>query len=237
MSGEKFSDELYRLIDLEKYDDALLKVNEALNIYPKDLDFLEDKLLILSQMNDNVNLIGCCEEILEINPQYYNILRWRASAFAELNDCDNAVKTYDEALSYYTDDYVLIFEKVECLCNFNKFNRSREVFQEILEKYPDDSVLYDEMAKVYQEIGEYEMALDCYDNALALELDSAYMENKLICLAEYYNLNDDVYEELFDIIQEYDHKFLSEPHKFFGACKGIKTIDFKNSEEYLRFWE
>lgn len=234
----EYSGKINSLINSEKYHQALKIANDALEKFPNNIELLEDKLMIFVESNNHINAVECCSEILKIRPEYWQIFRIKAHSYIQLNDLENAIKTYDDALSLYVDEYILIEEKIECMLKFMKTEKAENEVKMILDKYPSDSNLWHMIGNIYLGI-DNEMAIECYDRSLNLELDYVAMENKVDLLLEMNGFKDcyEIVQELHNILNEYDFKYLrnKKDNMPFSAFRGKSMFEFQSIKHYFDY--
>ena len=126
-------------INLKKYDDALLIINNILKISPEDSNFLSRKGMILALMGNNEEALFFLDQALNYDSKNYLTLINKAIVMINLENYDDAISILDEILKLCPNDFTAINTKGYALEKLGKNDESVLLYLTALEIEPQDS--------------------------------------------------------------------------------------------------
>ena len=145
---------------------ALERWSEAIAKFPENVIFQVEKgnvLINLSQFDEAEAVFQQLIEKYPNEPSGYE-------GYARLNhnnaDFKLALKRWSEAVVKFPENIVFQVEKGNALINLSRFDEAEAVFQQLIEKYPDRPSGYEGCARLAQSLGDWELALKRWSEAV-----------------------------------------------------------------------
>ncbi len=89
----------YVQIVLKQYDEGLKTVNEAIELYPHDNDFINNKAMILGYLGRREEAIETAEHLISLNPKCGNSYDTYGEVLMALKEYEKAIEKFKEALT------------------------------------------------------------------------------------------------------------------------------------------
>ncbi|MFX0140884.1 MAG: tetratricopeptide repeat protein, partial [Candidatus Hodarchaeota archaeon] len=164
--------------NLERYDESLESVEQALVLSDKNILALHNKGLYLLKLGDRKNNEIMIEEAielfnksLELDPNYVPAWYNKGSTLQRLKRYKEAKESYENALKLEPDN-IMTFTNYSKVCKklekTNIDNENLEYLNELLNKCPTNFRFWNQKGYVLSEMGRYDKAIECFDNALKL---------------------------------------------------------------------
>jgi len=119
------------LHDEGKYNEALAKYEEALNLDKNNIIALSEKAMTLNALKKYDEAIEVCKLILKLYPKESNgtVYVTYGNALDHSNNSDKAIKIYNKGLELSPNYYQLYFNKGIALANQKKYDEAIQSFQ------------------------------------------------------------------------------------------------------------
>lgn len=210
--------------DMGNMKKALSSINSALNLNTDDLDDLEFKAVVLSEMGDHQGAIGIWDKVIEEVPEYAAGYHQRGY-YKRLNgDIDDALEDLSMAIvlepknAYYYNSRALIYTQQGQ--NELAEDDYRKVIE--LESKPED---YQCIPYAYLGLGDNEKAIACIDTIIARDTTSFDGYYNKACL--YSRMNDK------ENALRYLRKSLELGNRHFGHISRDTDLDnIRNTDEF-----
>lgn len=120
----------------KNYKESLELINKAINLFPKNIDFILEKANVLYDMKDFNSAIVIYEQVLQkkINVSIYNSY---ASSLAELKKFDQAIAIFDKAIKLDPKNYRLLSNRGTCFIEKNNITEAIKDFNKALSLVQD----------------------------------------------------------------------------------------------------
>lgn len=141
------------LHDQGKYNDALAKYDEALNLDKNNLLALSEKAMTLNASKNYSEAINVSILAIKSHPNedVKNVYVSYANSLDHLNQIDKALKIYDEGLNKYPKYYQLHFNKGITLVNAKEVDKAITAFQNAIKLNPNHTSSYNALAVLNQQ--------------------------------------------------------------------------------------
>jgi len=164
---------------LEKYKEATIEVNKALEMEPANQEYMNEKGLILyyeGKLDEALEVFLVAKDLPETYPEPYY---WIASIYHDQEKFDEALAAYYEALNHLSKEnslYLVALTNIGQLefSSTKDYKKSIEIYQKAIEMSPKNFELYTKLIKSYNSNEEYDKA----DSVFAIEKEA--FENGLL---------------------------------------------------------
>ena len=148
--AEKKIREGVTLYDAGKYDEALSRYNEALNLDKNNFFALAEKAMTLEIMKKYDESIEVSELVLKLYPKEDNATVYvtYGNALDHIGKSDLAIKAYNEGIKKYPDYYHLYFNKGIALYKVKETEKAVEAFQITTRLNPNHAGSYNALAVI-----------------------------------------------------------------------------------------
>ncbi|MBD3196406.1 MAG: tetratricopeptide repeat protein [Candidatus Lokiarchaeota archaeon] len=151
--------------DMESYKNFYLK-------YPDKIINLLDNGLKYSQAKRLEEALNCIEKVLELNKNIPEAWVQKANIYLKLQNYEMAIQCFDEVIKYDLNNPVMMVDvwqhKGVCHRQLNEFDKALKCYDEVLKINPKDGLIWGNMANIYIDLSQPEMALRCSNKAIQL---------------------------------------------------------------------
>jgi len=156
------------LLELEKYQDALVLLDKALNINPKDKYTNYYKAQVLYKLNQKEEAIKFCEKELQIVPScpHSHLLKGKISY--DLGRYSEAVPSLEESLKLDSTNLLAYLVKAKALQKLGNLHEAKLFCETGLKIFPDKYQLHLLKGRICYELGEYLLAISSAEIAIKL---------------------------------------------------------------------
>jgi tetratricopeptide (TPR) repeat protein len=116
----------HALLNASKFDEALISYDKALKLYPRSVEALNGKGVILNQLGKYEEAITWFDKALEINPRFANALDNKGITLSNLGKYEDAITWFDKALEINPDFIDAMYNKADALGEMGKYEESLE---------------------------------------------------------------------------------------------------------------
>jgi len=230
----------------ERYQDAIIEINNALKYSPDEIKYLELKGNIYFRQENYEKAAEVYENIIAVDSNYIYGLYFLGRMYQELKMSSKAIVIYEKITDIAGFDYEVLKRMYEVYFNYKEFDKCLTVLQYVLRLDPYDAMTKQQLAGMYLKTGNIEKAREIYE-----ELETLYPNDKVLItelIKIYFSLGEiekgfskfaksigkDTldYEEKLGVGEIY-FKLISEDSTATGAAKSIFSI---LTQEYPDRW-
>lgn len=153
---------------LGRYDEGLECYKKAIEINPRALWILTNKIRVDLMFNRYEDVIFALEAILRINPNEVVALGTMGGVLNALGRDEEALIFYDRSLAVDPHDAIILCGKGTSLDNVRRITEAYDCFEKALEIEPNNYCILTNKGVVLEEMGKETEALASYDKALKL---------------------------------------------------------------------
>ena len=158
------------LIELERYDEALAALDQAVVANPKAVKALNSKAwLLLAKLNRPKDALRALEQSLETRPNQPDIWHFRGVILAELKQPDAAMPAFDTAIRYSPRHEAAWFSKSALLFEQGKYSMALEATEWVLKANPKRADACYNKACCYAQMDDVTQALLWLEKCFALD--------------------------------------------------------------------
>ncbi len=221
----------YCLIKLERYEEALVSFNMALNLDDKSESIWALRGIILNELKRYEEALESYDLAIELDSNYQPILVLRSDVLKNLKRYEEALESYDLAIELDPNDKWDWVKRGDVLENLKRYDEALISFDRAIELDANDKWAWANRGHVLKNLERYDEALASFDRAI--ELDANYQwalfdrGNVLNNLKRY-----DEALESFDKAIEVDDN-----NHIFWLFGGIALTNLKHYEEALIYYD
>lgn len=137
------------LMDEGKINEAILKLEEAINLDPKNSNYYYEIAVGYYRLGEYKECLGILNALMKKKKpvgRYYQLI---GNTLAKLNQLDEAILTYEEGLNKFPDAAYLMYELGLANLNKNKFNQAIIYFENGIKTDPSFSLNYYWASKMF----------------------------------------------------------------------------------------
>lgn len=164
------------LQELQRFDEALLAFNTALEIEPKCYLALVSKGQLLSYQKKEEEAIRCYADAIEYsdsalseNPDDFGAWFAKADALSHLERYENAAECYNKAIALSPNFSHLWSSKGFALNELKEYYAALKCYDKATELNPKDVTTWNNKAFVYGLLEKFDDELECHDKVLQME--------------------------------------------------------------------
>jgi len=236
--------------NIDKLQEAIFEVNNALKLDSDDIDYLELKGNIYYRQDNYEKAAEVYEQIVSIDSNYIYGLYFLARMYQEMKSPSKAIIIYERITDLIGFDYEVLKRMYEIYYNYKEFDKCLEVLMYVLKLNPYDQLAKQQLAGLYVRIGQFEPARKIYEELEALNPKDKVLTTELIKI--YLNtgdidigfkmfaqtLNKDTlnYEEKLQVGEIY-YKMISSDSSATGAAINIfRNLISEYSDKWLPYF-
>jgi len=173
---------------LNKFDESLSEIKNALKLKPDDPDYLETSANIYIVKKDFLKAIAAFERILKLDSNYTYGLYSLARLYQETQMPANALAVYEKITSKIGYDFDVLNKMYEIYIKNKEYDKAADVLESMLKIDPFNAEMKKILANLYLNNKDYEKAKIIYENILSLDHNEKEVQNELVKI--YFKLNE-----------------------------------------------
>lgn len=162
-----------RLYEEQKYQQALEKYTQAIELNPKLTDAYNNRGVIRYVLEDFQGALEDYTQVIRLNPDFADAYNNRGVVKYDLEDYQGAIKDYNQALklnSKFTDGY---YNRGVAKYEIKDYEGAIEDFTQSIDLDPDFADAYYQRGNAYSYCGETKKAKEDFETAIELNPDYA----------------------------------------------------------------
>ena len=166
----------YILRELGNSEDAYNAIEEAIELYNKDLEFYNTKVFLLLSNGRENEALKLLDAIIDDFPKRkVSINKLKSFIYFKLQDFNAGLKVIDEVIEEVPDEKHLHNNKALILAKLKRGEEAIESVKRLIEIDPLDGNSYDSYGEILMELGKYEEALEKLEEAERLDPNGWYI--------------------------------------------------------------
>jgi tetratricopeptide (TPR) repeat protein len=153
------------LVDLGKYEEALVYFDKAIELNPNDAEVWDNKGIVLGYLGKHEEALVCFNKALEQNPNNADAWYNKGVALYDLGKIQEAISCYNEAIEIKPNNADVWHMKGLALVNLSNYEEAIDCFNKALKLNPNFVNTWYVKGLALGKLGKYEEALDCYNKA------------------------------------------------------------------------
>ncbi|MFW9894470.1 MAG: hypothetical protein ACFFD7_01540 [Candidatus Thorarchaeota archaeon] len=171
------------LLESKNYEDALLSIDNALELNPRNLDMYNSKNRILFYFDKFDEILDLLDHLLEEFPEgEINLKIRKAYILREKKNLQAGLDIINELLEKYPDDNNVILNKIYWLQYLDEQDTVIEIIEDLLAREPENGMFHDTYGEILMNFEEYEKAVEEFQKAIELESNEWYINQTYIKL-------------------------------------------------------
>ena len=168
-TAEEWLEKCFALIGSERYGEAILCCDAALEIKPGYFDAWHWRGIALARLERYKEAIRCYDVALEIRPEYAPMWYSKGQSLYILGDGEEAIRCYDKALEINSEDAVVWCFKGLALYTLKRYEEAIRCYDAALEIKPEYTDAWQSKGVALIDLERYEEGIRCFDNALEID--------------------------------------------------------------------
>jgi tetratricopeptide (TPR) repeat protein len=157
---------------LEKYEEAIIAYDKALQIKPEYYEAWNNRGSILcDHLGRYEEAIASFDRALEIKLEYYKAWHNRGNALGNLGRNEEAIASFDQALQIKPDFHEAWYNRGNALFNLERNEESVAAYDQALQIKPDKHEAWHNRGIALGNLGRHEEAIASFDKALQIKPD------------------------------------------------------------------
>ncbi|MBW4562826.1 MAG: tetratricopeptide repeat protein [Mojavia pulchra JT2-VF2] len=167
--------ELYKqgntLLDLQRYQDALVAYEKAVNIRPSYAQGWNGQGKALSELKQYKQALAAYDKAIQIEPDYLEAWSGRGFVLEKLQRYQEAIASFDKALQLENNYPEVWNAKGEALSNLRQYENAIKAYDQAIELKEDYYDAWYNKGLALHDLKRYEDAIAAYDKAIELKPD------------------------------------------------------------------
>lgn len=165
------------------YAAAIQHHERAVSLEPENPNFHLGMGNTYAFSGDNLRAIECYGTVLRLRPDSGVAWNNLGNLFLRLKDVSNALLCYQNATRFQPDDSSFHYNLGRTLDSVGRHAEARDALLRARDLNPNHEDTWTNLGNAYQHLGEYELALSCYDSALKISANPAELHvNRAVVL-------------------------------------------------------
>ena len=158
-----------KLFTEEKYQEAIVCYNKAIELNPNDENAWCFKGKCLSDMQRYEEAIVCYNKAIELNPNYEYTWCFKGNCLFDMQRYEEAVVCYDKFIELNPNYKYTWGFKGNCLFDMQRYEEAVVCYDKFIELNPNDKYSWFRKGKCLFELERYEEAIEYFDKAAKLD--------------------------------------------------------------------
>ncbi|MBK8981401.1 MAG: tetratricopeptide repeat protein [Ignavibacteria bacterium] len=193
---------------LNKFDESLREIKNALKLKPDDQDYLETSANIYIIKKDFLKAIAAFERIIKLDSNYTYGLYSLARLYQETQMPANALAVYEKITSKIGYDFDVLNKMYEIYIKNKEYEKAADVLESMLKIDPFNAEMKKILANLYLNNKNYEKAKIIYENILSLDHNEKEVQNELVKIYFKLNENDKAFDNFSKVLGKDSLNFL-----------------------------
>ena len=193
---------------LNKFDESLSEIKNALKLKPDDPDYLETSANIYIVKKDFLKAIAAFERIIKLDSNYTYGLYSLARLYQETQMPANALAVYEKITSKIGYDFDVLNKMYEIYIKNKEYDKAADVLESMLKIDPFNAEMKKILANLYLNNKDYEKAKIIYENILSLDHNEKEVQNELVKIYFKLNENDKAFDNFSKVLGKDSLNFL-----------------------------
>ncbi|MBW4612685.1 MAG: tetratricopeptide repeat protein [Desmonostoc vinosum HA7617-LM4] len=167
--------ELYKqgntLFDLQRYQDALIVYEKAVNIRPEYAQGWNGQGKTLFALKEYKQALASYDRAIQIQPDYLEAWSGRGFALINLRRYQEAIASFDRAIQLKDDDSKVWNAKGDALISLNEYDNAIKAYEQAIELQSNDYEAWYKKGLALQNLKRYEDAITAYEKVVELKPD------------------------------------------------------------------
>lgn len=152
----------------EELEQAMVLVNKAIKLYPKQVEFYIHRGALLMKLGDYTKALENFQEAIIQNPTFPAIYFVRADCYLQMKEWKKALEDYDYAIELKPDDAEFYYNRANLKEEFGNFYEALKDYNKSIELNPEFILAYQNRAYLKQKQGKHQEALQDFDRIIEL---------------------------------------------------------------------
>ena len=171
------------LIELDRYDEALVSIEQALKLNPSNLDFHNSKIRILLYFDQFDDILVILDKLITEFPEgERNLKIKKAYILKEMKKIEAGLEIIESLLEKYPNDNNLMLNKIYWLQYLDEKELVLDTIEDLIKKSPDMGIYHDTYGEILMNFEDYEKAANEFLKTIELVGDEWYINQTFIKL-------------------------------------------------------
>lgn len=172
------------LKSLHRYDDALVRYNQAIDLNPNYAEAYQNRANTQKAIGHFKEALKDYEQAIQLKPDYHEAYHYRALVYKELFKYEEAKQSLLAAINIRPNYIEAIYTLgIICRCQ-NQYTEAIQQLQLACSKKPHYADAWVELANTYIDVGRTDLAIQAFDRALAIDPQYPFLRG----LRQYYRM-------------------------------------------------
>ena len=166
------------LKDNHQLAQAIKLYEKSLQLNPTHTEIYNDLAVALKDQGKYTRAIGCIKKLLKLQPQHAIAYNNLANIYKAQDQIENAISAYQQAIKLqvqYVDAYCNLGNlQLDCL----QYEQAITTFKQGLLQQPQHMGCHLSLAVAYENMGQWQRAMECYNAALQIHDNTALRVNR-----------------------------------------------------------
>jgi len=163
-----------KLFTEEKYQEAIVCYNKAIELNPNDENAWCFKGKCLSDMQRYEEAIVCYNKAIELNPNDEYVWNFKGYCLYDMQRYEEAIVCYNKAIELNPNYENAWCFKGKCLSDMQRYEEAIVCYNKAIELNPNDEYVWNFKGNCLSDMQRYEEAIVCYNKAIELNPNYEY---------------------------------------------------------------
>ncbi len=219
---------------LKEYQELFTVIEEAYDLYPNEIKFLELKYLV--EKNKSQSIVKALPYLKKYNKKIYSyeIRNLMIKEYQEIGEKEKAKKMIQESIDYFPDEVEYLNSLLLLEYNLENYNEALRIINKMISIAPFNSGYYGNKAYILLALGDVDAAMENFRLAVQYNPNSFESREKLRMLKEKdswttilenkdaYDIIEDSFKEEYEGDEQYDYVFYEHSMVRFEEGAGVE---------------